>query len=290
MTTEGRWEHFPHGADMGVRGVGSVGRLSLDAAGMDAMLAGGARWAVDRGYGRPADLERIEEHGCADGLGHQIGRVFLKRMVIEAPRHGLVLPDRELASAPIRSPLGQAYLGAMRAAINCALANRQVLTHLVRHVFAHRLPAASVDRLYDVSHNTCKVEAHAVNGDRRPLYAHRKGATRACGPGHPDLPPAFSAVGQPVLIGGTMGTASCVLAGTPAAEARSFGSSCHGRLQGRHGRGRGRRCGRPVTTRRAARAAHHDQGVSPRAPRVAPGTRVRGRARLAGRAAGRRAR
>jgi len=279
-------------------GVGSTGRLSLDAAEMDAMLRGGAAWAVARGYGTPADLERIEERGRAEGaepgevsdrakrrqrdevgtlgsgnhylevqrvaaiydrdvartfgldldkvvvsihcgsrgLGHQIGTDFLKRMAIEAPRHGLHLPDRELASAPIRSPLGQAYLGAMRAAINCALANRQVLTHLVREVFARHLPQASLSLLYDVSHNTCKVEEHPIDGRAMRLYVHRKGATRAFGPGHPDLPRELSGAGQPVIIGGTMGTASYVLVGTPEGLDRSFGSSCHGagRAMSRH--------------------------------------------------------
>jgi tRNA-splicing ligase RtcB len=99
-------------------------------------------------------------HCGSRGLGHQIGTEFLQRMVAEAPVHGLVLPDRELACAPIRSPLGQEYLGAMRAAINCALANRQILTALVREVFARHLPAARLPLLYDVSHNTCKAEAH----------------------------------------------------------------------------------------------------------------------------------
>lgn len=279
-------------------GVGSVGRIHLDNADMDAMLAGGAHWAVDRGYGTFADLERIEEHGCmagampeevslhaknrqrdemgtlgsgnhylevqrvvkifdaavaaafalregdvvvsihcgSRGLGHQIGTEFLKRMVLDAPTHGIELPDRELACTPIDSPLGTAYLGAMRAGINCALANRQIITHLVRHAFFHILPQAELTLLYDVSHNTCKVESHRMNGRTKRLFVHRKGATRAFGPGHPDLPPAFKEIGQPVLIGGTMGTASYVLVGTSAGEARSLGSSCHGagRSMSRH--------------------------------------------------------
>jgi len=279
-------------------GVGSVGRLHLDSVEMDAMLAGGARWAVESGYGSAPDLERIEEHGCmagakpqevsdhaknrqrdemgtlgsgnhylevqqvvkvfdtavADvfqlregdvvisihcgsrGLGHQIGTDFLKRMTLAASTYGIDLPDRELASAPIDSPLGQAYLGAMRAAINCALANRQIITHLVRRAFAGIAPRAELKLLYDVSHNTCKVETHDVSGRTKRLFVHRKGATRALGPGHPDLPPAFAAIGQPVLIGGTMGTASYVLVGTKEGLTRSFGSSCHGagRSMSRH--------------------------------------------------------
>jgi len=279
-------------------GVGSVGSLRLNEREMDQMLAAGAKWAVDRGFGTPDDLERIEERGTAAGarpdfvsarakarqrdevgtlgsgnhylevqrvaeifdrgaadafdlhpddvvvsihcgsrgLGHQVGSDFMKKMAIEAHSHGLELPDRELACVPINSPTGQEYLGAMRAAINCALANRQVITHLVRRAMAQVLPAASLRLIYDVSHNTCKVESHEVDGKTKRLYVHRKGATRAFGPGHPDLPPSLAAVGQPVLIGGTMGTTSFVLAGTPDSLARSFGSSCHGagRAMSRH--------------------------------------------------------
>ena len=279
-------------------GLGSTGAVRLDARQMDAMLAGGARWAVEQGWGRHEDLERIEEHGrmrgarpdqvseqakkrqraemgtlgsgnhyaevqevvevydqqtaaafglrpgdilvsihCGSrGLGHQIGTDFLKRMTVEAPRHGLSLPDRELACAPIDSELGQSYLGAMRAGINCALANREVLTHLTRLAFAQRFPRADLRLLYDVSHNTCKVEEHEVEGRRRQLFVHRKGATRAYGPGHPELPTALRDAGQPVLVGGTMGTSSYVLVGTTEGERRSFSSACHGagRAMSRH--------------------------------------------------------
>jgi tRNA-splicing ligase RtcB len=175
-------------------------------------------------------------HCGSRGLGHQIGTEFLARMARAAGEYGLELPDRELAFAPIDSPLGVAYFGAMRAAINCALANRQIITHLVRGAFATLAPRAELTLLYDVSHNTCKVEEHRVDGRTKRLYVHRKGATRAFGPKHPDLPPAFAEVGQPVLIGGSMGTASYVLTGTAEAEARSFGSSCHGagRSMSRH--------------------------------------------------------
>jgi tRNA-splicing ligase RtcB (3'-phosphate/5'-hydroxy nucleic acid ligase) len=175
-------------------------------------------------------------HCGSRGLGHQVGTEFLREMAVEAGRTGLVLPDRELACAPIRSELGQRYLGAMRAAINCALANRQIITHLAREVFARVLPRARLELLYDVSHNTCKTERHRVDGVERELYVHRKGATRAFGPGHPDLPAEFAAVGQPVLIGGSMGTCSYVLVGTPQGEALSFSSACHGagRAMSRH--------------------------------------------------------
>jgi len=178
----------------------------------------------------------ISIHCGSRGLGHQIGTDFLKRMAIEAPTYGIDLPDRELACAPIDSPLGQAYLGAMRAGINCALANRQIITHLVRQAFATVEPRANLTLLYDVSHNTCKVETHEIDGQMKRLFVHRKGATRALGPGHPDLPPVFASIGQPVLIGGTMGTASYVLVGTSEGLTRSFGSSCHGagRSMSRH--------------------------------------------------------
>jgi len=145
-----------------------------------------------------------------------------------AAGHGIELPDRELACAPIHSDVGRAYLGAMRAAINCALANRQIITHLVRQAFAEVLPQAEMPLLYDVSHNTCKVEEHFLDGRPRRLFVHRKGATRAWGPGHPGVPAVFRTVGQPVLIGGTMGTASYILAGTSEGMEIAFGSACHG--------------------------------------------------------------
>jgi tRNA-splicing ligase RtcB len=279
-------------------GVGSTGLIRLNLDEMHDMLTGGARWAVERGWGVAADLERIEEHGqmlgakpgqvsekakhrqrdemgtlgsgnhylevqevtavfdetiattfglkqgdivvmihCGSrGLGHQIGTEFLKRMAVAAGQYSISLPDRELACAPINSDVGQEYLGAMRAGINCALANRQILTQLVRDIFADVLPKADLRLLYDVSHNTCKVEQHRVDGDSKKLYVHRKGATRAFGPGHPDIPEALRAAGQPVLIGGSMGTGSYVLAGTRASEALAFSSACHGagRAMSRH--------------------------------------------------------
>jgi len=315
-------------------GVGSTGAIRLGAADMDAMLAGGARWAVRRGWGHEGDLERVEDRGQAlhakpgkvsehakrrqreemgtlgsgnhylevqevaeifdaraaagfgleagavvvmihcgsRGLGHQIGTEFLAEMAAAAPRYGIRLPDRELACAPILSDLGQDYLGAMRAAINCALANRQILTALVRQVFADVLPqAGAMPLLYDVSHNTCKAERHAVDGRERELYVHRKGATRALGPGHPDLPPALRPFGQPVLIGGSMGTGSYVLAGTERGEALAFASACHGagRALSRHQACR-RWQGRQVIDELAARGivvrCPSSRGVAEEAP------------------------
>jgi tRNA-splicing ligase RtcB len=178
----------------------------------------------------------ISIHCGSRGLGHQIGTEFLKEMVIAAPHHNINLPDRELACAPIQSELGQRYLGAMRAGINCALANRQIITHLLRKVFHDFYPREPLKLLYDVSHNTCKVEEHFVKGQKRTLYIHRKGATRAFGPGHPGLKEPFKTTGQPVMIGGTMGTTSYILLGTSQAEDLSFSSSCHGagRAMSRH--------------------------------------------------------
>ena len=271
-------------------GVGSQGAITLNDAEMDAMLTGGARWAIDEGYGDPVDLERTEEQGCiagadpaevsdhakrrqrremgtlgsgnhycevqrvADicdasiagifdlseddivvsihcgsrGLGHQVGTDYLREMVLAAASFGLELPDRELACAPIHSELGQRYLGAMRAGMNCALANRQIITHLARGVFGEVLPEARLSMLFDVSHNICKVEEHEIDGANRELYVHRKGATRAFGPGNDDLDPTLRAAGQPVLIGGSMGTSSYVLAGTADGECLSLSSACHG--------------------------------------------------------------
>ncbi len=179
---------------------------------------------------------KISIHCGSRGLGHQIGTEFLKSMVETAPEHGLSLPDRELACAPLNSKLGQEYLCAMGAAINCALANRQILTHLVREVFSDFFPYAELDLFYDVSHNTCKLEDHDCNGKPKQLFVHRKGATRAFGPGHADLPEDFQLSGQPVLIGGTMGTASHILAGMENSASTAFSSSCHGagRSMSRH--------------------------------------------------------
>jgi tRNA-splicing ligase RtcB len=167
-------------------------------------------------------------HCGSRGLGHQIGTEFLKEMVVTAEQAGIDLPDRELACAPIHSEVGQRYLGAMRAAINCALANREILGHYVRRVFAHFFPNNDLSLLFDVSHNTCKVERHLVDGKRRDLFVHRKGATRAFGPSHESLPAALRPVGQPVLIGGSMGTGSYVLVGEATSETKAFSSACHG--------------------------------------------------------------
>jgi tRNA-splicing ligase RtcB (3'-phosphate/5'-hydroxy nucleic acid ligase) len=203
-------------------------------------------------YGlRPGEVV-LSVHCGSRGLGHQIGTDYLKSMLGEAKDHGFELPERELACAPIDSRSGRAYLGAMRAAINCAMANREVVTHFAREAFAEVFPSAALTLLYDVSHNTCKEETHTVDGQRRRLYVHRKGATRAFGPGHPDVPEAYRQVGQPVLVGGSMGTASYILAGTAAGADVAFGSAVHGA---------GRTLSRHEAVRRfEGRALVHDLG------------------------------
>jgi len=179
-------------------------------------------------FGLRRDEVVITVHCGSRGLGHQIGTDALRSLASAAQRFHLPIRDRELASAPISSPEGQRYFGAMNAGINCALANRQILTHLVREIFSDVFPEGSIRMLYDISHNTCKVETHSINGKKRRLYVHRKGATRAFGPAQIDLPLEYRHAGQPVLIGGTMGTSSYILVGTEAGMGAAFGSACHG--------------------------------------------------------------
>jgi tRNA-splicing ligase RtcB (3'-phosphate/5'-hydroxy nucleic acid ligase) len=178
----------------------------------------------------------VSIHCGSRGLGHQIGTDYLLSLAKAASRLGMQLPDRELACAPIKSPEGQAYLGAMNSAINCALANRQILTHLTRETFQRIFPSAQLTTLFDVSHNTCKVEKHSVNGRAMELYVHRKGATRAFGPGQTALPEAYRGAGQPVIIGGSMGTGSYILAGNSEEKNHAFASASHGagRAMSRH--------------------------------------------------------
>lgn len=179
-------------------------------------------------YGLKKGDAVISIHCGSRGLGHQIGTEFLREMATSAAEFGIELPDKELACAPINSELGQRYLGAMRAGVNCALANRQILTHLTRKAFAQFFPDTTLKLVYDVSHNICKEETHVTNGESRKLHVHRKGATRALGPGLEGVPPAFRDVGQPVFIGGSMGTSSYVLCGTATGEELAYSSACHG--------------------------------------------------------------
>jgi len=166
-------------------------------------------------------------HCGSRGLGHQIATEFAKDMVVAAHSSGIALPDRELACAPIEPEVGRRCLGAMRAAMNCALANREILGHYAQRVFREFFAGAELPPLFDVSHNTRKVESHVIDGRRRELFVHRKGATRAFGAG-PRQPAAGLAANRPAFIGGSMGTASYVLVGAASGEAKAFASACHG--------------------------------------------------------------
>ena len=276
-------------------GVGSKGRIKLKPGEINQVLVKGSRWAVEKGYGRPEDLDTTEDNGemagadpsrvsgrarergtpqlgtlgsgnhflevaivdkiyeadiagvmgidrvgqvmllihCGSrGLGHQVADDYIKEMVRAMTKYDIQLPDRQLACSPVKSPEGQAYLGAMRCAANYAWANRQCITHWVRQSFCQVMgqdeKAAGLELIYDVTHNIAKIEEHEVGGQRQKLCVHRKGATRAFPAGHPDVPPKYSRIGQPVLIPGDMGRVSYVLVGTEQAMKETFGSTCHG--------------------------------------------------------------
>ena len=168
-------------------------------------------------------------HCGSRGLGHQVCTDFLKTMNEAMRRYSIELPDRQLACVPMHSEEGKNYLGAMAAAANFAWANRQAITHFTRGAFCKVLGGDPQLRVvYDVAHNIAKRERHQVNGEDREVLVHRKGATRSFPAGSPGLPPAYHGAGQPVLIPGSMGTASYVLAGTDLAMEETFGTVCHG--------------------------------------------------------------
>ncbi|MFM1849017.1 MAG: hypothetical protein RL417_2491 [Pseudomonadota bacterium] len=270
-------------------GVGRGGEFVLSDDEMDRVLNTGCRWALEKGYAEPEDLEFIEEHGSyhhadagavsdhakkrgrdqlgtigsgnhfveiqeveeiidaptADvfglfkgqitvmihtgsrGLGHQTCTDYVQVMNEVLPKYGIELPDRELSCAPFMSPEGQRYFQAMAAAANFAWTNRQVITYAARSAFKRCLKiddSENLKLLYDVSHNIAKLETHGV----KDYIVHRKGATRAFGPGREEIPKRYREVGQPVIIPGSMGTCSYVLRGTKLGMHASFGSSCHG--------------------------------------------------------------
>ena len=275
-------------------GVGKGGSIKLKTGELDQVLTSGANWALKRGYGTQADLERTEESGCLSGarpekvsqraksrgkgqvgtlgagnhfieldvvdkvfddhvaqriglwqgqiavqihcgsrgLGHQVCGDYVKQFQKMIAKYGLHLPDRELVCAPLSSPEGQDYLAAMKAAANYAFANRQVLAFHIRRSFekvlAGKVSNHHIFQIYDIAHNMAKVETHRIDGKQMQLCVHRKGATRAFGPGTEDLPPAYRDIGQPVLVPGSMGTASWVLVGTEGSMTQTFGSTCHG--------------------------------------------------------------
>jgi len=279
-------------------GVGKSGVTRLSLGVLREILAKGAEWAVENGYGTPDDLERTEERGrmrdadpgavsaralergipqlgtlgagnhfleiqkvdrildasaakafglaaegqilvmihCGSrGLGHQVASDYIQSMEDELGVDGL--PDRELVAAPFHSATGQRYYRAMSAAVNYAFANRQMIAHWVREAFGRVLGRSdTMGQVYDVCHNVAKVETHEIDGRAECVCVHRKGATRSFGPGRREIPEVYRAAGQPVIIPGSMGTASYLLAGTDAAEARSFGSTAHGagRVMSRH--------------------------------------------------------
>lgn len=199
-------------------------------------------------------------HCGSRGLGYQVCDDFLDVMGLAAKKYGIKLPDPQLVSVPVHSPEGERYLGAMRAAANFAWANRQVIMALLERalgrVFRGNRQALGFRLVYDVAHNIAKVEEHEVKGKKRKVIVHRKGATRAFPPHHPETPKPYAEVGQPVLIPGDMGRASYVLVGTPEAMRLSFGSSAHGA-----GRMLSRTAARRTAGRRNLVREMEDQGV-----------------------------
>jgi tRNA-splicing ligase RtcB len=171
-------------------------------------------------------------HSGSRGLGYQVCDDAIKDLRNAPKKYGIDLPDRQLVCAPVESPEGKRYLGAMQAAANYAWCNRQIMTHLARQAFSEvfETPAERLGMalIYDVAHNIAKMEAYDIDGRRKTLCVHRKGATRAFPPGHPELPAKYRSIGQPVLVPGDMGRASYVLVGRQAAMDSTFGSCCHG--------------------------------------------------------------
>jgi tRNA-splicing ligase RtcB len=178
------------------------------------------------------DQATVLIHSGSRGFGHQVCTDYLATMERALKKYGIQLPDRQLACTPVRSEEATAYLGAMRAAANYAWANRQCMTHWAREVFQKVFKKSSRDLglslVYDVAHNIAKLEDHEVDGKKMQVVVHRKGATRAFPPGHPELPERYRGIGQPVLVPGDMGRASFVLVGTQGAMLETFGSTCHG--------------------------------------------------------------
>lgn len=209
-------------------------------------------------FGLRVDQVCVMIHSGSRGLGHQICTDQLKLMEPAMASYGIEVPDRQLACVPVRSPEGEAYLAAMAAAANYGRANRQLLTEAARSAFTRTVGSGDLDVLYDVSHNLAKLETHDVDGTPRQLCVHRKGATRALPPGHRDLPPDLVATGQPVLVPGSMGTASYVLVGSAGGDA--FHSTCHGA-----GRTMSRTAARKRISGRALRRQLAAQGIEVRA-------------------------
>ncbi len=275
-------------------GVGSSGKIKLGPRDLDEVMVKGVKWAIEKGFGRPEDLETIEEHGSMQGadpsavsnrakerggpqlgtlgagnhfleiqvveeiyneeiakvlglfkgqitvlihtgsrgLGHQVASDYIEVMLNAARKYGIKLVDKQLAAAPFNSPEAKRYFAAMVAAANYAWVNRQLITHWTRETFKEVFKKPDRDMgleiIYDVAHNIAKVEEHIVNGKKMKVVVHRKGATRAFPPNHPELPQKYKSIGQPVLVPGDMGRYSFVLVGTNKAMQETFGSTCHG--------------------------------------------------------------
>jgi tRNA-splicing ligase RtcB len=186
------------------------------------------------------DQVTVFVHTGSRGMGHQVCDDYIRVMLDASKKYRIELPDPQLCCAPVSSPEGQRYLGAMACAANFAFTNRQMITHWVRETFEQTLKMSpkdlKLDLIYDVCHNIAKIETHTVNGGKKRLCVHRKGATRAFPPNHPEIPADYRSVGQPVLIPGDMGRCSYVLVGTERAMEETFGSTCHGagRVMSRH--------------------------------------------------------
>ena len=196
--------------------------------------------SLARALGIFKDQVTVIVHTGSRGLGHQVCDDYISKLLRAAAKYGFELPDRQLCCAPVRSDEGQEYLAAMAAAANFAFANRQIITHWVRETLQEVLRLSprdlGLELVYDVAHNIAKIETHQVNGKKQKLCVHRKGATRAFPPHHPEVPAAYQQTGQPVLIPGDMGRYSFLLVGTEKALEETFGSTCHGagRILSRH--------------------------------------------------------
>ena len=191
---------------------------------------------VSRAFGICSEDQILVMIHCGSrGLGHQVASDYIRLMENRLGSRGL--PDRELINAPVRSQLGQQYYKSMCSAVNYAFANRQMIAHWVRNVFKKVMGSSEgMDQVYDVCHNVAKIEKHTIDGKLKEVCIHRKGATRSFGPGREEIPEIYRSVGQPIIIPGSMGTASYILAGTSEAEQLSFGSTAHGagRVMSRH--------------------------------------------------------
>jgi tRNA-splicing ligase RtcB len=185
---------------------------------------------IAKAYGLSMGQLLVSIHCGSRALGHQIGTDYLKELAAATRKYNLPLKDKELVSAPIQSPEGQKYFSAVKAGINTAFANRQAIAHLARQGLNKALGVdpKKVQTFYEVGHNTAKIEKHSIDGKMKEVLVQRKGSTRGFGPGREEVPSAYRSVGQPILVGGTMGTHSYILAGTEKAMQETFGSSVHG--------------------------------------------------------------